>query len=128
MGEDDEIIWIGTDLPDEFTGSEYTYGLKGAIAKAKANAATAIPELIEIAYNSSHKDNIKEKHKLDAANGWYRYESRFALPVYSENGEIERYNVFHVYLIIRHDIDGKKYLYDILNIKKETSNPLGYKE
>lgn len=83
---------------------------------------------IEIACNKNYTENRKEKHKLDAANGWYRYESRFALPVYSENGEIERYNVFHVYLIIRHDIDGKKYLYDILNIKKETSNPLGYKE
>ena len=42
------------------------------------------------------------------------------------NGEIERYNVFHVYLIVRHDADGKKYLYDIIKIKKETSNPLSY--
>ncbi len=25
----------------------------------------------------------------------------------------------------RHELDGKKYLYDVINIKKETSNPLG---
>ena len=28
-------------------------------------------------------------------------------------------------MIIRHDKDGKKYLYDVINIKKETSTPLG---
>lgn len=39
------------------------------------------------------------------------------------NGEMERYNIFHVYMIIRYDLNGKKYLYDVINIKKETSNP-----
>lgn len=32
--------------------------------------------------------NKKEKHKKDAAFGWYRYESRFALPVYGQDNEI----------------------------------------
>lgn len=80
--------------------------------------------MIEIATNLTYKGNEKEKHKKDAAFGWYRYESRFALTVYGENNEIERYNVFHVYLIVRHCEDGKKYIYDILDIRKETSNPL----
>ena len=70
--------------------------------------------------------NKKDKHKIDAANGWYRFDSRFALPVFDENGEIERYNVFHVFLIVRHDVNGKKYLYDVIKTKKETSNPLSY--
>ena len=52
------------------------------------------------------------------------YDSRFALPVYNEVGEVERYNVFHASMIIRHANDGKKYLYDIIDIKKETSTPL----
>ena len=65
------------------------------------------------------------KHNQDGGRGWYRFESRFALPIYGSDGEIDRYNVFHVYLIIRHDLDGRKYLYDIINIKKETSTPLG---
>ena len=47
------------------------------------------------------------------------------MPVYSVDGEAERYNVYHVYMIIRHDLDNRKYLYDVINIKKETSNPLG---
>ena len=57
-------------------------------------------------------------------NGWYRYNSDFALPVYGDNGVIERYNVFHTSLIIRHANDGKMYLYDVIDIKKETSTPL----
>ncbi len=34
----------------------------GANAKAKANAATAIPELIQIASNPAFEENRKEKH------------------------------------------------------------------
>ena len=124
----EDIVYIGADLPDEYTGSVDTYSLKGTNAKAKANATQGIPQMINIAYNKSFQENRKEKHHKAGGNGWYRYESRFALPVYSESGEIERYNLFHVYLIVRHDINGKMYLYDIVNTKKETSNPLSYKK
>lgn len=34
-----DIVYIGKELPDEYTGSRYTYSLKGANAKAKANAS-----------------------------------------------------------------------------------------
>ena len=37
---------------------------------------------------------------------------------------VDPYNVFHASLLIRHSEDGKKYLYDIIDIKKETSYPL----
>jgi hypothetical protein len=56
--------------------------------------------------------------------GRYRYDSRFALPVFDDNGEVERYNIFNASMLIRHANDGKLYLYDVLEIKKETSNPL----
>ena len=62
----------------------------------------------------------KTKHSKDAKFGWYRYTSRFALPVYKESGEVEGYNVFKVIMVVRHAEDGKMYLYDIMNIKKET--------
>ena len=123
IAETNEVVYFGKDLPDEYAHSEYTHTLKGTNSKAKANATQGLGEMLEIATNPQFTINSKEKHKLDAANGWYRYESRFALPVYDTNGEIERYNVFHVYMIIRYDLDGKKYLYDVINIKKETSNP-----
>ena len=116
-----DMVYIGADLPEEYAHSNYTNTLKGANAKAKANAAQGVPEMIEIAVNKEHKENFKEKHKKDAKYGWYRYESRFALPVFDEYGEVERYNVFRVIMVVRHAEDGKMYLYDIMNIKKETS-------
>ncbi len=98
---------------------------KLANAKAKANAATGIPELIEIAVGKHFRKNKEDKHKRDGKNGWYRYDSRFAIPVYGGDGEVERYNVFHASMLIRHSNDGKMYLYDVIDIKKETSNSLG---
>ena len=115
-------IFISSDFPGELKGSKDTRRLLGANAKAKANAAQGLPELIEIAAGKKYTENHKEKHMEDAMYGWYRYESRFALPVFNEVGEIERYNVFNVIMVIRHAKDGKMYLYDIMNIKKETSN------
>lgn len=117
-----DMVYIGSDFPDEYAHSNYTMILKGANAKAKANAAQGLPEIIEIATQKTHKDNYKEKHNKDAKYGWYKYMSRFALPVFNDTGEIERYNVFQVVMIVRHAEDGKMYLYDIINIKKETSN------
>lgn len=117
-----EIVYIGPDLPDEYAHSEYTAILKGANAKAKANAAQGIPELIETASGMRQTANTKKKHRKDAKFGWYRYESRFALPIFGEGDEVERYNVYHVAMVFRHGKDKKKYLYDIINIKKEMSN------
>ena len=117
-----DMIYVGSEFPDEYTHSNYTKLLRGANAKAKANAGQGLPELIEIATHKAHKDNFKEKHNKDAKYGWYKYESRFALPVFDSEGEVERYNVFQVIMIVRHAEDERMYLYDIMNIKKETSN------
>ena len=119
-----DIVYIGGDFADEFVGSQDTERLKGILAKAKANAAQGIPELIETAASRRHKENLNPKHQRDAKFGWYRYDSRFGLPVYGEDGELERYNIFHVEMLVRHDMDGKRYLYDVVNIKKETGTPL----
>ena len=120
--ENAERIYIGSELPEEYTESESRKSLMGANAKAKANAATAIPELIQIASNPAFEENRKEKHNKNARYGWYRYDVRFALPVYDEN-VLVRYNIFHARLLINHAENGKKYLYDILAVKKETSKP-----
>lgn len=123
IADTSEKIYIGSDFPDEFTGSKDTKGLKGTSAKAKANAAQGLSEIIQIASNKSYAPNYEKKHNEDAGFGWYRYDSRFALPVYGNDGNVERYNVFSVRMLVRHDKDGKKYLYDLLRIKKETSRP-----
>lgn len=124
IAESGDMVYIGNDFADEFSGSNDTARLKGTLAKAKANAAQGIPKLIENASGKRYKENLAGKHAHDAKYGWYRYDSRFALPVYGSDGEVERYNVFRVEMLIRHAEDGKMYLYDLVNIKKETSTPL----
>ena len=47
------------------------------------------------------------------------------MPVYNDqSGKVERYNMYFANMLIRHADDVKKYLYDFLGIKKETSSPL----
>ncbi len=125
IAETQDVVYIGKDLPDEYTGSNYTAALRGTNAKAKANAAQGIPEMLSIAKGKHFRKNKTSKHVRDAKYGWFRYDSRFALPVYSAEGELERYNVFHASMLIRHANDNKLYLYDVIDIKKETGNPLG---
>lgn len=123
--ESAEKIYIDSDFPDEFANSESRIALKGPVSKAKANASQGIPELIKIATKDSFSLNNKEKHKKDAKFGWYRYDVRFALPVYDDKrGELLRYNIYSAKMLVRHAEDGKKYLYDFLKIKKETGSPL----
>ncbi len=123
--ESSEKVYISSDFPDEYANSESRLALKGAVAKAKANASQGIPELIRIATNENYSENTKAKHNEDAKQGWYRYDVRFELPVFNDKtGEIDRYNRYYGRMLVRHAEDGKRYLYDILGIKKETSSPL----
>ena len=64
-------------------------------------------------------ENMKTKHGTDAQYGWYRYTSRFALPVYDDSGELSRFNIFRIEMLVRHASDDKLYLYDMVNVKKE---------
>ena len=123
--ETSDKVFISSNFPDEYVSSESRLALKGAVAKAKANAVQGIPDLIRIATNKEYSENTKQKHNKDAKYGWYRYDVRFALPVYDDkSNEICRYNIFFARMLVRHDKDGKKYLYDLLAVKKETSSPL----
>ncbi len=117
------VVFIGADLPTAYTGSIYTKSLKGTTTKAKANVAQAIPEMIEIAKGKHYRPNQVEKHKRNAKYGWYRYDSRFGLPAYDESGNVLRYNIFHVSMLIRHANNGKMYLYDVIDIKKRNEQP-----
>ncbi|MBQ8924291.1 MAG: hypothetical protein IJ053_05800 [Lachnospiraceae bacterium] len=121
--ETSEKIYIGSDFPDEFSHSNDTKNLKGANMKAKANVISAIKEVIQIASNKSEYPDYNGKHGAKAKFGWYYYNTRFGIPVYNEDGNLERYNIFSARMIVRHDEDGKFYLYDLVRTKKETSKP-----
>lgn len=119
--ETEDIIYIGKDFVDEYANSNYTQNLRGALAKA--NLVQGVPELIEIATTKRWNEDFEKRHKKKAEKGWYRYNTRFALPVTDDEGKFVRYNVFRAVLIVRYAADEKLYLYDIQNIKKETSKP-----
>jgi hypothetical protein len=120
IDETDDLIYIGTDFPDEYANSNYSAGAHGAIGKAKANASQVIPELIKIATNFSFRENSEDKHSKNAKYGWYICTVRFTLPTCDDKGNFIGKNAFQGRMIIRFDEDGKKYLYNIIDIKKET--------
>ena len=72
-----DVIFIGSDLPKEYSGSKYTNSIKGTNAKAKANAATGIPEMIEIAVGKHFRENHEDKHKRDGTDMIQDLHSRF---------------------------------------------------
>ena len=75
--------------------------------------------MIEIATSKRWKEDFDHKHKKRAGN------TRFALPVTTESGEIVEYNTFQAVIIVRYSSDEKLYLYDIQNIKKKRDTHLG---
>lgn len=117
-------IYLGKAFPDEYTGSKYTRKTKGGIAKAKANAVQGIREMIEIAINKAFRENHKKRHIVDAKNGWYYYITRFALPIYDNELKTDMYNFYTGCLVVNCTSRGRMYLYDLVDIKKEASNPL----
>ena len=93
--------------------------LVGANKKAKANMVTVIDKLIENATNRSEFPDYEGKHGKKASNGWRRYDVRFAMPVYSDEGKIVGYNNYISRMTVRCDEKGDLYLYDFLRTKKE---------
>ena len=116
-------ISIAGDFPDEYAESKYTKSLRGALAKAKANAAQIIGDLISSAENRRWIENKNSKHSKDASQGWYRYDTYFIVPVKGSDEMVERKNVYGATLVVRKTEQGM-FLYDMINIKKEASMPL----
>lgn len=123
ISETKDFIAIDKGFVNEYTGSIYTRKLVGALPKVKANISQGIPELIEIATNKRWKEDFENKHGKSAEYGWYRYNTRFAMPITNEKDEIVEYNIYQAVLIVRYSANRKLYLYDIQNIKKETRYP-----
>lgn len=122
--ESGQKVYIGKDLPGEYTQSEYTKNLlknKKGVLKAKNRAASNLGEIIEIATNRKW-EKAKHSENKDAKYGMYRYNTKFGFPVYDHKGNISSANIYNAELIIRNASDGKKYLYDIVSIKKDTAS------
>ena len=122
--ESGQKVYIGEDLPGEYTQSVYTQTIlqyNKNIIKAKNKAAANIKEIIEIATNRNWEEAEHTDNK-DAKYGIYKYNTRFAFPVRDTNDNIIGANVYKAKLVIRNASDGKKYLYDIVSIKKDKAS------
>ena len=103
IDETDDVIYIGSEFPDEYTHSKDSNKSLGTIGKAKANAAQAIPELIRIAVNVSFSRNFEQKHSKTAKYGWYYCIIRFMLPITDDKKNIIGQNHFRGRMVIRCD-------------------------
>ena len=113
--ESGQKVYIGKDLPGEYTRSKYTQNARATAKYVKGQAAQNIGEMIEIATNRKWEKNRKRKHESDAKYGFYKYDTRFA--VKNKSGT---YVIYDSTIVIRNDEDGKKYFYDITNIKRDS--------
>ena len=115
-------VYIGEDLPGEYTQSEYTRRLLAknrAALFAKKKAVGVFGDMIEIATNRRW-EKTKHTHNKDAKYGLYRYDTCFAFPVKNNAGKVVDVKAYDAELLIRNASNGKKYLYDIVNIKENT--------
>lgn len=119
IAEVGESVYIGKDFPGEFTHSNYSQGLlrtrRGRKKLyAKNQSVQEVGSLIEIATKPQWAPNRENSHKKDAKYEFYYYTTRFALYFKELNNAPE----YEAVMIIRHDANGRKYLYDITGIKK----------
>lgn len=122
--ESGQKVYIGEDLPSEYTQSKYTQAIlkrNPSISRAKKRASANLGEMIEIATNRRW-ERTKHAHSKDAKYGMYRYDTQFGFPVKNPSGDVIGANIYSAELLIRNASDGKKYLYDIVSIKKNTAN------
>lgn len=117
-------VYIGDDLPGEFTQSKYTQKLvkqNPGILKAKKRTVANIGEIIEIATNG-RPEKTRHPDSKDAKLGMFRHDTMFGFPVLDHSGNEVGANIYKAQLVIRHASDGKKYLYDIVGIKKDATS------
>ena len=114
--ESGQKVYLGEELPNEYAYSEYSKKLPTNKLLAKGRAVTNLQEIIENATNRQWNKNRKAKHNMDAKYGFYKYDTKFSFDV---NGNEQTYSGT---ILIRNDANGKKYLYDILDIKKVGNN------
>ena len=83
-------------------------------------AAGVIDDLVSIA-NGRKWEKTKHQQNKDAKYGVYIYNSNFAFPVYNNAGNIVNVRAYDCQLVILNASDGRKYLYDVKEIKENTA-------
>lgn len=80
--------------------------------KVKGILSKYLKEIISNSFDRRFVNYKKSKHVKDAKYGFYRYKI-----VFSIKDDVKE-NIYEAVVLIRNDANTKKYLYDILDIKK----------
>lgn len=76
---------------------------------------------MEIAKNGNLQPNMKGIHLNDSTvgkNGFYHYDTLFAVPIYDVKRTISHYNTYTADLVLDNNANGKVNFYDLINIKE----------
>ncbi len=110
--ETNNNIIIDKKTSKEYTFSKYTRKLNLDNKIIKSILSKYLREIINNSSDRKFVNYKKKKHIKDAKFGFYKYKITFSII----NKNIE--NIYEATVLIRNSEDTKKYLYDILNIKK----------
>lgn len=110
-------------LAEEYVRSTYTQWVRDKQKnsfRAKMKAAGVLDDLVSIA-NGRKWEKTKHQQNKDAKYGVYIYNSNFAFPVYNNAGDTVNVRAYDCQLVVLNASDGRKYLYDVKEIKENTA-------
>ena len=110
--ETNNSVIIDKKTSKEYTFSKYSRKLDAENKKVKGILSKYLKEIISNSYDRRFVNYKKAKHVKDAKYGFYRYKI-----VFSIKDDVKE-NIYEAVVLIRNDANTKKYLYDILDIKK----------
>ncbi len=110
--ETNNSVIIDKKTSREYSFSKYSQSLNINTKKLKGILSKYFKEIISNFFNRKFVNYKKAKHVKDAKYGFYRYKI-----VFSIKDEVKE-NIYEAVVLIRNSEDKKKYLYDILDIKK----------
>lgn len=110
--ETNNSVIIDKKTSKEYTFSKYSRKLDAENKKVKGILSKYLMEIISNSFDRRFVNYKKAKHVKDAKYGFYRYKI-----VFSIKDDVKE-NIYEAVVLIRNDANTKKYLYDILDIKK----------
>ena len=110
--ETNNNVFIDKKTSKEYLFSKYSRKIDIDTKLIKGILSKYLKEIINNSTDKIYTTNKKEKHSKDAKYGFYRYKITFIIL----NKGVE--DLYEAIVLIRNDANTKKYLYDILNIKK----------
>lgn len=110
--ETNNSVIIDKKTSREYSFSKYSQSLNINTKKLKGILSKYLKEIISNSFDRKFVNYKKSKHVKDAKYGFYRYKI-----VFSIKDDVKE-NIYEAVVLIRNDANTKKYLYDILDIKK----------